>query len=479
MNHPGRLKTGTEKITKPDAGRRKGLGDNEIKMSILFYLMDGPKWRTDIINFIKHEYHLKSTDGINRHLNDMTITQKTGLTVENVTVTITERNPNIRDLIEKYDADDGKVMYRIIPRNNPMDVVKIEYALKERDIHRMIPKDQLEKQMESDRKVMGILNDAEKEIEKFSRILNVANGIDITNENHEKVKRLMQTEYAKTIITSKIFIFPYLSGKLSRIIFPVTITYRQLEWGETIDSIERDIISPSESGITITDLKGNVIPPTKDERGDQLRLSILGELKSNGPIRSMIEKSIANNKHSLLDSMFRPHRELPSVIKIIDAIDDVLREWGLEIFTQRTGDFFGGTLITPKHLIPIREREIISRIVQVSPTALQFILSIKDIDISKSMLMFIPYCDYSEQIRNVVYYSIKDTDILNPENTPDKFASFVRNGLLKWEQSFYSPLYRIVFSMLIFDMRTRDTIENEWFWDFYKSLFNEPTGVSK
>jgi hypothetical protein len=193
----------------------------------------------------------------------------------------------------------------------------------------------------------------------------------------------------------------------------------------------------------------------------------------------MIEKSIANNKHSLLDSMFRPHRELPSVIKIIDAIDDVLREWGLEIFTQRTGDFFGGTLITPKHLIPIREREIISRIVQVSPTALQFILSIKDIDISKSMLMFIPYCDYSEQIRNVVYYSIKDTDILNPENTPDKFASFVRNGLLKWEQSFYSPLYRIVFSMLIFDMRTRDTIENEWFWDFYKSLFNEPTGVSK
>jgi hypothetical protein len=404
----------------------------------------------------------------------MTISQKT-----DITETIPAKNPNIKNLIEKYDADDGKVMYRIIPRNNPMDVTKIDFALNERNkpAYHSIPIDQLDKNMESSRIAGQYFRDAEIEIEKFTKILNIANRIDIINDNHDNVKRLMQTDYAKIIITSKIFIFPYVARKLSGIVHPVTITYRLLEWGETIDSIERGILNPPDSNVTVTDSKGNVIPPIKNERDDQLRLSVLRELKSNGPIRSMIEKSIMNNKHSLLDGIFRPHRELPSVIKIIDAIDDVLREWGLEIFTHRTRDIFGGTLITPKHLIPIREREIISRIVQVSPTALQFILSIKDIDISKSMLMFIPYCDYSEQIRNVVYYSIKDTDILNPKNTPEKFASLVRNGLLKWEQSFYSPLYRIIFSMLIFDLRNRDTIENEWFWDFYKSLFNEPTGV--
>ena len=91
--------------------------------------------------------------------------------------------------------------------------------------------------------------------------------------------------------------------------------------------------------------------------------------------------------------------------------------------------------------------------------------------------MFIPYCDYHDRIINIVYDAIKDIDILNPENTPEKISSLVRTALMKWEQSVHSPLYILLKNKLVSDIENGYYIENESFWDFYKSLFNEPTGV--
>jgi hypothetical protein len=136
-------------------------------------------------------------------------------------------------------------------------------------------------------------------------------------------------------------------------------------------------------------------------------------------------------------------------------------------------------LISPHHLIPIRERENITKMVRFSPSALKFTLSLDNIDIIESMLILVPYSDYTDRIINTVFYAIKDIDILDPKNTPEKFSGVVREALTDWEKSFHSPLYNILQSLLIFDLQYGDIVESEGFWEFYQTLFNEPSGASK
>ena len=197
--------------------------------------------------------------------------------------------------------------------------------------------------------------------------------------------------------------------------------------------------------------------------------TILNEIKSNSHILRLIQKGVKNYRYGELREKFASCYNKPNVKRIIDAINKILSNWGIELFAIRTDTHFGGIGGSLKILIPYNERTDLLRILKTSPSALKFVLNLTNPSAKKSTLVLIPHTQYVMSIINTVANALKRVDLL--KSTPKECADLITHALIKNPPP-TSPLFLILKSCLISDIFNDRIVKSEWFWEFYSSMFS-------